>query len=169
MSETISSPRSRDIASSPQGQQAARAGLEAFVGSWKTVGQQFPGPVGPAANIAAVETYEWLSRESFLMHRFVGYVGGDEAACIEIIGCDTTNGRHPVLTYYNNGIVNEWELEPAGAGWTLTGGWELAGKSMRVRCSIVFSEDGSRRTGRWEHSNDGSPWQTFWEVTSTRV
>ena len=42
--------------------------LNVFVGTWHTEGQQCEGPIGPAANIRAVETYEWLPGEFFLVN-----------------------------------------------------------------------------------------------------
>src|SRR5450432_4171904 len=48
--------------------------LNVFAGKWLTNGQQHQGAVGPAAKITAVETYEWLPGERFLIHRFEGLV-----------------------------------------------------------------------------------------------
>jgi hypothetical protein len=65
---------------------AGQQRLNVFVGTWHMEGQQCEGPIGPAANIRAVETYEWLPGEFFLVHRFEGRVGDVEAGCLEIIG-----------------------------------------------------------------------------------
>jgi hypothetical protein len=62
--------------------------LHVFVGTWTAEGQQYEGPIGPAASISALETYDWLTGEAFLVHRFEGRVGDGEAACIEIIASD---------------------------------------------------------------------------------
>ena len=169
MSETISESQSKGSFSSRPGARTGHRSLDVFIGTWNTEGRQLPGPVGPAAKVSAVETYEWLTGGSFLVHRFEGDVGGAEAACIEIIGRETADGTYPVHTYYNNGVANEWLLQKGDGAWTLTGVWELAGMSMNVRCTIVFSADGNTRTGKWEHSGDGAPWQTFWEVKSTKA
>lgn len=59
-----------------------------FVGKWNLEGRQLEGIVGPAAKVAAVQTYEWLTGGFFLIHRFEGRVGNGEAACIEIIAYD---------------------------------------------------------------------------------
>jgi len=82
--------------------------LNVFVGTWHTEGQQCEGPIGPAANIRAVETYEWLLGEFFLVHRFEGRVGDGEAGYIEIIGYDAQSQSYPTHTFYNNGVANEW-------------------------------------------------------------
>ena len=96
-----------------------------FVGTWAAQGQQFKGPIRPPASISAVETYEWLTGEAFLVHRFEGRVGVAEAECIEIIGHGTQNQSYCMHTFYNNGFTNEWQLSGSdGDGtWTRTGDW----------------------------------------------
>ena len=143
--------------------------LNVFVGQWKTEGQQHEGPVGPAAKITATETYEWLTGGRFLVHRFEGRVGDSEAACIEIIGHDSESQGYSVHTYYNNGVTNEWRSRESDGTWTLTGNWEMGGKSAKVRCTMVFGEAGDTMTAKWEMSEDGSGWQTFWDVKSTKT
>ena len=39
---------------------AGLGALEPLVGKWHTEGQQYEGPLGPAAPFVAVETFEWL-------------------------------------------------------------------------------------------------------------
>jgi hypothetical protein len=151
--------------------------LDKFTGTWMTKGRQYEGPIGPETTIAAVERYEWLSGNKFLIHHFEGHVGESEAACIEIIGYDSDSQSYPVHTYYNNGMANEWRYWERGITWILIGSWpfpgahtgKLAGKEMRVRCTVVFDEDGKEMTGKWEYSNDGTKWETFWDVKSRRV
>lgn len=143
--------------------------LNVFVGKWNTEGQQHEGLVGPAAKISAVETFEWLTGDFFLIHRFDGKVGDGETACIEITGYDPTNDSYPVHTFYNNGIATEWEYHEREGVWTLTGGWEMEGKAMKVRCIVKFSDGGSTMTGKFEHSSHGSNWQAFWDVKATKA
>lgn len=69
--------------------------LDVFVGKWNMEGQQYDGPVGPAAKITAVDTYEWLTGGFFLVHRCEGRVGDSEAACIEIISHDVSSQSYP--------------------------------------------------------------------------
>jgi hypothetical protein len=142
--------------------------LDIFVGRWNTKGQQYEGPVGPAAKITAVEAFEWLTGGFFLVHRFEGRVGDGEAACIEIIGPDAGGGSYRVHSFYNNGITNQWQSRERDGTWTLTGDWPMEGQSMKVRCTIVFSDAGDTMTGKWEHSSDGSSWRTFWDVKATK-
>jgi Protein of unknown function (DUF1579) len=140
-----------------------------FVGKWNMEGQQYDGIVGPAAKVSAVRTYEWLSGGFFLIHRYEGRVGDAKAACIEVIGYDSTSQRYFLHSFYNDGKSNEWQATVKDNIWLQTGDWEFDGKAMKVRCTIEFSEDGNTMTGRWENSIDGSSWQTFWDVKATKV
>ena len=143
--------------------------LNVFIGKWNTEGQQHEGPVGPAAKITADETYEWLTGGFFLVHRFEGHVGDGAAACIETIGYDAQAETYPVHTFYNNGVANEWQYEESDGVWTLTGDWQMAGKSQPVRCTVVFSDNGDTMTGKWEHSSDDSNWETFWDLKAKKA
>jgi hypothetical protein len=143
--------------------------LNVFVGTWSTEGRQCEGPVGPAAKIWAVETYQWLRGEFFLVHRFEGRVGHGEAECIEIIGYDAQRQSYPTHSFYNNGIANEWQWHERDGTWTLTGKWQMQGRSVKVRCTTAFSDGGRTMRSKWEQSSDGSSWDTFWDVKASKA
>lgn len=166
MSKNAAQPKTQS--SQPKPEPAVKH-LEVFIGRWITEGQQYEGAVGPAAKITAVETFEWLEDDFFLIHRFDGRVGSSKAACIEIIGYNAQNRNYPTHIFYNNGLINKWQYHESDSTWTLTGDWDMAGKSMKARCTIRFSDGGESMVGKWEHSSDGSKWQAFWDVKATKV
>ena len=143
--------------------------LDVFSGKWKMEGQQYESPFGPAAELTAVETYVWLPGELFLIHRFEGRMDDQQMACIEIIGYDPSSQSYPFHSFYNDGKTNVWQVRERAGTWTLTGDWQTSGKSQQVRCTIVFSDAGNTRTGKWERSSDGSKWETFWDVKATKA
>ena len=143
--------------------------LQVFAGKWLTNGQQHESAVGPAAKITAVETYEWLPGDRFLIHRFDGLVGDDPAVCIEVIGRDAANEDYPVYTYYHNGARNEWRLHERDGAWLMTGQWDIGGKRTDVRCTLVFSDDRDAMAGKWEYADGAHAWHTFWEVDARKV
>ena len=143
--------------------------LDAFVGTWKTRGQQHESPFGPAAKFTATESYEWLAGGFFLVHRLNGHFGDSPAACIEVIGHDPARRAYALHTFYNNGTTNAWELREQSGTWTLTGEWDTPEGPVQVRCVSSFGHEGRSITGTWEYSNDGSSWRTFLEATSTRA
>jgi hypothetical protein len=143
--------------------------LGAFLGRWRTEGQAYEGPFGPAARITATETYEWLPGSLFLIHRLEGRLGGQRIACLEVLGCDTSKDACSVRSFYNDGTHNVWQAREKDGIWTFSGSWERDGRTLGVRCTSVFSEDGDTVTGTWEYSPDGSAWHRFWETRLTRA
>ena len=143
--------------------------LDVLVGSWKMEGQQYEGDAGSAAKIRAEETFEWLPGGMFLVHRLVGRIGDAEMACIEIIESDRAAGRYRMHTFYNDGNAQDWQLAEQDGGWLITGDWPMPDGSKRhVRCTQRFEKGDELRTAKWESSEDGTRWTTFWDTTSTR-
>jgi hypothetical protein len=145
------------------------AALNAFVGEWRAEGEQIEGPVGPAAAITATQRYEWLQGKRFLIHRFDGQVGTAPASCVEVIGCDRDSGLCRAHTFYNNGLTNVWDVELHGGRWRLFGDWNMAGRSMKVRCAITFHDGGRGMRSHWEYSSDGIRWHTFWDLKAKKA
>jgi uncharacterized protein DUF1579 len=143
--------------------------LEVFVGKWNQEGRAYDSPFGSAADISAVETFEWLTGGLFLVHRLEGQLGGVPIACIEIIGYDAASQNYSAHTFYNDGKENVWRLERRDGSWRLSGEWQQDGGRLLVRCTEVFSDSGDVISGKWEYSPDGTDWQTFWETTLTRA
>ncbi len=147
---------------------AGQQRLNRFVGQWKMEGRQLEGPIGPSAKITAVETFEWLAGEFFLIYRFEGRVGNATANCIEIIGHDASTDSYPSHSYYDNGITREWSSYERNGVWVRTGDHEIEGQAMQVKCTTMFADSGNTRTDKWECSRDGLNWQTFWDVRATK-
>jgi hypothetical protein len=167
-------PETHTRASSGRGfSQDARdeRGLEVFVGTWKTEGQQYAGAFGPDAEVTARETYEWLTGGKFLIHRLEGSLGGAPMACIEIIGHDLSSDTYRMHTFYNEGTSQVWRLVESDDGnWIISADWPTPdGSKRQVRCVHHFEDGGKTRTGTWQSSSDGTTWDTFWKVTSTKV
>jgi hypothetical protein len=143
--------------------------LEIFTGKWRMTGKQINDVVGPDAAIDVCESYEWLDGKYFLVHDFKGDLGGNDAACIEIIGYDPLSEKYTLKTFYNNGVIHDWTMTESIGTWIISGIWQIKDKEMKTRCTINFSEDKKSMTGKWEMSADGKTWQTFWDVTSTKT
>ncbi|CAN5408610.1 hypothetical protein BH09MYX1_BH09MYX1_53180 [soil metagenome] len=141
--------------------------LETFVGRWTTLGSQYQSPFGPPAEIETRESYEWLQGGEFLIHRVDGRVGDSPTACIEIIVAE--GDRHRATTYYNDGNTKQWVLRESDGAWMLSGNWTADDSATEVRCTMEFAADKQTHRARWEWSQDGTTWQTFWNVTSSRA
>ena len=143
--------------------------LDVFVGEWHMEGKQLAGPIGPDADITAVQTFEWLDGHAFLIHRFDGRVGDSRASCIEIIGYDRDTGTCRAHTFYNHGLTNVWDIEQRDGAWRLLGDWNLGGNPLKARCTINFGNDNTTLSAKWECSSDGKQWQTFWDTHARKA
>ena len=143
--------------------------LDAFVGHWSMEGQQYDSPFGPPAKITALNTYEWLPGGFFLVHRLEGRLGGQEMACIEVMGYDASSDTYSTHSFYNDGSTNLWQSNERNGSRTLTGHWRKAGEDLKVRCTTVFAEDCQSMTANWEYSRDGLKWQPFMATTATKA
>ncbi len=148
---------------------AALHKLNVFIGKWNIEGKQYEGPFGPAAKISTVETWEWLPGELFLIHRLKGNVGEQEIACIEVIGYDEKSNYYTIHSFYNDGKTNQWQSREDNGTWTLTGNSQAEGKPIKVRSTTLFSNDNKSITVKWEKSNDGLEWETFWDINATKA
>jgi VCBS repeat-containing protein len=134
--------------------------LNAFVGTWKTEGETRASPLGPAARITAVDTYEWFPGGFFLVHHVDARVGDEEIKVIEIIGHDASNGRYFTRSFDSQGNAGTYEVSVRDGRWTFTGKSE--------RATVQVSADGKTMTANWERSEDGSTWLPWMDVKLTR-
>src|SRR5262249_37903745 len=138
----------------------ALARLNVFVGKWITDGVIYASPSGPAYQLKAVDTYEWLPGGYFLIHQVDGYMGEDEVKAIEIIGYDASTQNYTTHSYDNHGNISAYQANLLDRNWT------ILGKSERF--TGMFSEDSKTLTGRWELSNDGMDWVLWMDIKLTK-
>ena len=86
----------------------------------------------------------------------------------EIIGYDAQSQSYPTHTFYNNGLANEWRSHVLDGTWTLRG---LANAGQVGEGAMHDCVRRCRYTMRsnWEQSSDGSSWETFWDVKSSKA
>lgn len=136
--------------------------LEALVGRWTTRGWTRPLPGAPAAQIDALDTYEWLHGGFGLLHRVDARVGDQRVEGAEIIGYDPERGAY-VTQYFGSDGPASYEADFGEADGALT--WTMRSKVNRF--TGTFSDDGSSITGHWELL-EGSTWRPWMDVTLTR-
>ena len=151
-------------------QEPAFQRLGIFVGKWKMQGDQYATDFGPAAKVIGTQNYEWLPGGKFLIHRLEGSLGDNEMACIELICHDAAGETFAMDTYYNNGMKRTWNLHEQHPGnWLITGDWPHKDYSVKVRCTINFSDDGRSNTAKWESQKDDSTWEMFWDLKAVKA
>ena len=123
---------------------------------------------GPAGTVSAVETFDWLEGEKFLVHRLDGRLGEEPIACVEVIGLDPSGSGYVAHSFYNDGNTNVWRMSQRGDAWLYSGSWSLGGQALKVRCRLAF-DDPDTMSGQWEYSEGGNRWHLFWDTTLTRA
>ena len=135
------------------------ADLEVLVGRWRTSGSTIEGPAGSAAQIDALDTYEWLPGRHAVLHRVDARVGDEKVEGAEIIGYDPA--RRVYRTQYfgsdgptaYNATLSE---EDDGLVWRM--------QSAATRFTGTFSDDGDTIAGHWELLRERG-WRPWMDIT----
>jgi len=130
--------------------------LNVFVGRWNTEGQTRAGPLGPAARITAIDTYEWFPGGYFLLHHVDGQMGDAEVKALEVIGAGPREGVCLARSYDNAGQSDEFDAVLRGRNWTING------KTQRFRGQL--STDWRTLEGQWDLTEDGSTWRPWMRI-----
>jgi catechol 2,3-dioxygenase-like lactoylglutathione lyase family enzyme len=137
--------------------------LAALIGRWKTEGSTREAPGAPAAEIEAVDTYEWLPGGFGLLHVVDAKVGDQRVEGAEIIGYDADRSAYITLYVGSEGsTAYQASLTQESEGLT----WRMRSKTTRFRG--VFNEDGDVIDGRWELLSEGGDWQPWMDITLTK-
>ena len=136
--------------------------LEVLVGRWRTRGSTRPGAEAPAAEIVALDTYDWLPGGFGLLHRVDGRVGDQRVEGAEIIGYDPERAAY-VTQYFGSDGPAAYEASFGELDGALT--WTMRSKADRF--IGTFSDHGNSITGHWE-LHDGSSWHPWMDVTLTK-
>ena len=136
--------------------------LDALVGEWRMEARPPGGPPWPGE---ARVTFEWLEGGTFLIERWT--VEMPEAPDgIAIIG----GGDEPEILrqYYfdSRGVHRVYEMTLRDGVWKL---WRDSPDPFPQRFSGTFSDDGKTIAGRWEEAEDGSEWETDFDLTYRKV
>jgi hypothetical protein len=137
--------------------------LEVLVGEWT---QEATPPGGKPWPGEARVTFEWLeaSENRLLVERSsVEMPEAPNGVCV--IGCDAANGTYYQLYTDDRGVCRVYEMSIGGGAWKL---WRH-GKPFSQRFTATISEDGNTIEGRWEAAEDGTSWETDFDLVFRRV
>jgi predicted enzyme related to lactoylglutathione lyase len=133
--------------------------LQALVGRWRTRGWTTD---APAAEIDAVDTYQWLPGGYALLHTVDARVGDQRVEGAEIIGYDAERGAY-LTRYFGSDGPAAYEAELGEREGALT--WTMRGDADRF--TGTFSDDRRSITGHWE-LREGADWRRWMDITLVR-
>ena len=85
---------------------------------------------------------------------------------IAIIGAGDEPDSFRQHYFDSRGVARIYEMTLRDGIWRL---WRDAPDPFPQRFSATFSEDGATIKGRWEKAEDGSTWETDFDLTYRRV
>ena len=141
---------------------AALDRLDALIGEWTMEATPPGGPHWPGE---ARVRFEWLEGRTFVIERWT--VDLPEAPDgIAIIGAGDEPDSFRQHYFDSRGVARIYEMTLRDGIWRL---WREAPDPFPQRFSATFSEDGATIKGRWEKAEDGSTWETDFDLTYRRV
>jgi hypothetical protein len=144
----------------PTAEQALRK-LEPLIGEWSMEATSASGEPWPGGGRIV---FEWHDSGAHLVQR--GTVDHPEAPnTVSIIGCDAANGTYVQMYSDERGVCRIYQMSISNGEWKL---WR-EGEPFAQRFRGTFSQDGNTITGRWEMAEDGTTYETDFELILRRV
>jgi hypothetical protein len=140
---------------------AAHRALDVLVGRWVTRGAIHATADAPAAELHAIDVYEWLPGGFFLLHTADALLGDAAARSIEVIGHDAARGCYVTRSYDDRGGSEEYTAR------LVERAWEIDGASVRFRGAL--DADGAILAGRWERCDDAGAWVPWMDIELRKV
>jgi hypothetical protein len=139
----------------------ALAELGRLVGEWAL--EAIP-PSGEPWPGEAWSTIEWLDSDAHIIQRST--IEMPEAPNgISVMGCDAANGTYYQLYSDDRGVCRVYEMSIGADGWSL---WR-EGDPFPQRFTSTFEDDGDTIAGRWEKAEDGTTYETDFDLIYRRV
>jgi hypothetical protein len=135
--------------------------LEPLIGEWRMTATPAGGQPWPGEGRAS---FEWHDSGAHLIERSRVDIPGVPDG-VSIIGCDGANGTYYQLYSDDRGVCRVYEMSIGDSEWKL---WR-AGAPFPQRFTGRFTDDGTRIVGRWEKAEDGTNYETDFDLAYTRV
>src|SRR5918995_1160209 len=158
------------------GRDPALEPLDALVGEWKL---EAGPPHGPPWPREAGGKVEWLEGGRFLIQRWsidlpeapdgIAIIGlRDAPASAEAVAEGLAESDAPYRQHYfdSRGVHRIYEMTLSDGEWRL---WRESLDPFAQRFTATFSDDGATITGRWEKADDGSTWETDFDMTYRKI
>jgi hypothetical protein len=141
---------------------AAHGRLDALVGEWTMEAGPPGGPPWPGE---ARVSFEWLKGRQFVIERWTIDVP-EFPDGIAIIGGGDEPESFRQYYFDSRGVHRIYEMTLDDGVWRL---WRHAPDPFPQRYTGTFGADGKTISGRWEKQEDGSTWETDFELTYRKV
>jgi hypothetical protein len=135
--------------------------LEPLLGEWRVTATP---PGGAPWSGEGRTTFEWHDSGAHLVERSTVDIDGVPDG-VSIIGCDAANGTYYQLYSDDRGVCRVYRMSIDGSEWKL---WR-EGEPFAQRFTGRFTDGGRTIAGRWELAEDGTNYETDFDLTYTRI
>jgi hypothetical protein len=136
--------------------------LDALVGEWT---MEAGPPGGPRWPGEARVSFEWLKGRQFVIERWTIDVP-EFPDGIAVIGAGDEPESFRQYYFDSRGVNRIYEMTLGDGVWRL---WRNAPDPFPQRYTGTFDADGKTISGRWEKQEDGSTWETDFELIYRKV
>lgn len=139
-----------------------------FVGTWKTEGEDKPGPMGPGGKSTMTEKAEWMPGGFFVVSHSDGMTPMGAAHGLGVMGYDVNNKVYTYNAFDSMGQAISATGTVTGDTWNWKSESKVGTMTMSVRVTIKEVSP-TAYTFKLEMSQSGGPWMTATEAKSTKI
>ena len=140
---------------------AKHRALDIFAGKWITQGTIRATKGTAAAEMHAIDRYEWLPGGYFMLHKVDALIAGNVSQSIEVMGYDKAQGCYVTRSYDDQGMTEEFTARLKGQAWFIDG--------ENVRFKGGFNAGGTLLAGTWEQRKDNKQWIPWMDIELRKV
>ena len=140
---------------------AKHRALGILAGSWSTQGTIRASGNAAASEMRAIDRYEWLPGDFFLLHKVDALIGGEASQSIEVIGYDAEKGCYVSRSYDDRGACDGFTARLENRVWEVDG--------AKVRFRGAFDTKGAVLAGTWEQLGDAHQWEPWMDIELRKV
>ena len=142
--------------------------LAGFIGTWSSVGDMKPGPMGPGGKMAGTDRIAWIADNFAIERRFEGKGPMGSINGLEVIAYDSAKKTYTYSYVDSTGTVGGGTVTVNGPTWTFTGSGSTGGKTMQERCMLTFGAGNATLKISCQVSGDGKSFAPMYEGTATK-
>lgn len=142
--------------------------LAYFVGTWKTEGEDKPGPMGPGGKSTSTGKPEWMSGGFFVVMHSDGTGPMGASHSLGVLGYDTNNKVYTYHAFSNMGQAVTSTATVTGDTWNWKSEEKVGTTTTSVRVTIKEVSP-TMYTFKLEMSQNGGAWSTLSEAKSTKI
>jgi hypothetical protein len=142
--------------------------LDYFVGTWKSVGDLKPGPMGPGGKVTGADHVEWMSGHFFLVFHSNESSPMGRGLGTAFMGYNTDDKNYTFDAFNSMGEAEHATGTVAGDTWTWTSTEKMGGQVMKGRYTVTVVSPTSYNF-KFELAPESGDYSTVMEGKATKV